>query len=121
MTGKRKRAKGKKAGPRAGRIARLRASASGEDELFRLAGAESGNSGTDGDVPQFFLPIRESRFKKFSVQFGRVSVAVKSDIVQMPRPLIALQRGRKGGHPRLLYTPPGLYQGIAFSDAAKCL
>jgi uncharacterized protein (DUF4415 family) len=37
MTSKPKRAKGKKAGLRAGRIARLRASASVEDELLRLA------------------------------------------------------------------------------------
>jgi uncharacterized protein (DUF4415 family) len=37
MTSKSKRAKGKKAGLRRGRIARLRASVSVEDELLRLA------------------------------------------------------------------------------------
>jgi uncharacterized protein (DUF4415 family) len=37
MTAKSKRAKGKKTGLQTGRIARLRASASTEDELFRLA------------------------------------------------------------------------------------
>jgi uncharacterized protein (DUF4415 family) len=37
MTGKGKKTKPKKAGPRAGRIARLRASASDEHDLFRLA------------------------------------------------------------------------------------
>jgi uncharacterized protein (DUF4415 family) len=37
MTAKSKRAKGKKTGLRTGRIARLRASVSAEDELFRLA------------------------------------------------------------------------------------
>ena len=40
MTGKRKRAKGQKGGPRAGRIARLWASV--EDELLRLAEDEAG-------------------------------------------------------------------------------
>ena len=42
MTSKPKRAKRKKFGPRAGRIARLRASASVEDELLRLAEGEAG-------------------------------------------------------------------------------
>jgi len=45
MTAKRKKVKGKKTGLRVGRIGRLRASASDEDELFGLAeeaaGAES--------------------------------------------------------------------------------
>jgi len=36
MTAKGRKIKAKKAGPRAGRIARLRASAAGEDELFGL-------------------------------------------------------------------------------------
>ena len=41
MTVKRKRTKGNRTGARAGRIARLRASASVEDELFRLAEDEA--------------------------------------------------------------------------------
>ena len=42
MTSKRKKTKAKKTRPRAGRIARLRASASVEEELFRLAEGEAG-------------------------------------------------------------------------------
>ena len=42
MTSKRKGAKGKKTGSRAGRIARLRASASVEEELFRLVEEDAG-------------------------------------------------------------------------------
>ena len=42
MTAKRKKVKGKKTGLRAGRIGRLRASASDEHELFRLAEAAAG-------------------------------------------------------------------------------
>ncbi len=43
MTSKAKRTKGKKTGFRTGRIARLRASASVEDELFRLAEENAGS------------------------------------------------------------------------------
>ncbi len=43
MTSKPKRAKGKKTGLRRGRIARLRASVSVEDELLRLAEEDAGS------------------------------------------------------------------------------
>lgn len=64
MTAKRKKTQAKKAGPRAGRIARLRASASDEDELFRLA---------DEDA------VSESRWNRPRKQ--RISLRVDREVV----------------------------------------
>lgn len=64
MTSKRKRTKGKQAGSRAGRISRLRASASVEDGLFRLAEEDAG---------------RESRWNRPRKQ--RISLRVDCEVV----------------------------------------